>query len=415
VEAAQVKKKIMDIGNSLRSDDLFVLLDSAHIQSAAGRNKYKWICGLEGESIESSWKEMRHISASRMGDWSIFLLPYDCIYEMQEHDSAPQSWVPFTKPVHYFPEVILAETWEGEMRYWPDEEKAMDCVNSYPLEKRIIKATDLSVQFNTSEADYKLMVEQIKRDIVAGAYYEANYTIEGRVEGIFNHPFKKFESLSSISPAPFSAFFQNPDRFLISSSPERFLGKYGTKLFTQPIKGTAPRFSDTDMVGFDYLVNSEKERAEHVMIVDLVRNDLTKVCEPGTIKVPELMKIYAYTHIFQMVSTVEGQVSESADFLDLMNACFPMGSMTGAPKLEVIKTMNAYEDQSRGLYSGTIGYIDPDGDLDSSVIIRSLIGDKQQKRMAINVGGAITYDSDPDKEYEECMLKAQKMIEVLSK
>jgi para-aminobenzoate synthetase component 1 len=169
------------------------------------------------------------------------------------------------------------------------------------------------------------------------------------------------------------------------------------------------------MVGFDYLVNSEKERAEHVMIVDLVRNDLTKVCEPGTIKVPELMKIYAYTHIFQMVSTVEGQVSESADFLDLMNACFPMGSMTGAPKLEVIKTMNAYEDQSRGLYSGTIGYIDPDGDLDSSVIIRSLIGDKQQKRMAINVGGAITYDSDPDKEYEECMLKAQKMIEVLSK
>ena len=174
-------------------------------------------------------------------------------------------------------------------------------------------------------------------------------------------------------------------------------------------KGTSQRFKDEnkDAASRLHLANSIKERAEHIMIVDLVRNDLSKLCEAGTVRVEELFGIYGYRHVNQMISTISGKLVDDFNFIDTIKATFPMGSMTGAPKYIVLKFIESLESVARGWYSGSIGYIDPSGNMDSNVVIRTLLYDKSMKIASFSVGGAITFDSDPDQEYEECLLKSK--------
>jgi len=202
---------------------------------------------------------------------------------------------------------------------------------------------------------------------------------------------------------------------LFCASPERFIQKKGNRIFSQPIKGTAPRGKDAieDEVLVKLLKNDPKEKAENIMIVDLVRNDLSKIARKGSVQVDELCAVKSFATVHQLISTVSCDL-KTINFLDILYALFPMGSMTGAPKKRALELIDELEDFNRGLYSGSIGYMDPNGDFDMNVIIRSLVYNSISKRISCGVGSAITISSDAEKEYAECLVKIEKLRNVIS-
>ena len=231
------------------------------------------------------------------------------------------------------------------------------------------------------------------------------------------NPLLAFQKLNAQSPMPFAAFQKFNDKFLICASPERFLKKTDDKIVSQPIKGTIRRGKNLaeDNALKMQLQNSEKERAENMMIVDLVRNDLARSSTAGTVRVEELFGIYSYQNVHQMVSTVTATAKKGISFAEIIKNAFPMGSMTGAPKVSAMKLIEALEDTKRGLFSGAAGYITPNGDFDFNVVIRSILFDQSSGNLSFQVGSAITYDSIPEKEYEEVLLKAEAIFYVLKK
>ena len=257
-------------------------------------------------------------------------------------------------------------------------------------------------QQSESSDSYLQKVREIQECIRNGVFYEMNFCQSYEAECELD-PYRLFWELNRMAPSPFAAFYKLNDRYLIGSSPERFLQKQGQRLFSQPIKGTAKRSGGADAVEIQALKTSEKDRAENIMIVDLVRNDLSRVCEVGTVVVNELCGIYSYPNVHQMISSVSGELRPDTQFSDITEALFPMGSMTGAPKIEVMKHIDRLENFERGLYSGSVGYWYK-GDFDLNVVIRSLEYTSGYLRYA--VGGAITIDSDPQEELEECLTKA---------
>ncbi|MFN0214206.1 MAG: anthranilate synthase component I family protein [Saprospiraceae bacterium] len=290
-----------------------------------------------------------------------------------------------------------------------------------------------------SRSDYLESVETIRQHIAGGDIYEMNFCQEFFAENAKLDPVTVFERLNEIGKAPFTTFLRWRDRYLLSASPERFLKKSGQKLITQPIKGTRRRCKTAaeDEQIRQELANSEKDRSENVMIVDLVRNDLSRNCLPGSVRVEELCGIYTFATVHQMISTVSGSLGslESLGSLtdtrnnpnDLMTNdhndlialhslrdCFPMGSMTGAPKVMAMELIERYEQTRRGLYSGAVGYFSPDGNFDFNVVIRSILYNAATGYVSAQVGGAIVYDSVPEAEYEECLVKVEAMMRALS-
>ena len=236
---------------------------------------------------------------------------------------------------------------------------------------------------------------------------------------IFEHidPLEIYLKLSELSPNPFAAFYKLHDKYLLCSSPERYLKKVGDKIFSQPIKGTSKRdlinATEDEKNKKDLAVN-KKEISENVMVVDLVRNDLSRVCVEGSVKVDELFGLYTFPQVHQMISTVSGIINKDVTLADILKATFPMGSMTGAPKKSVMQLIERYEKTKRGLFSGAIGYINPDGDFDFNVVIRSLLYNSTNKYVSMQAGSAITFYSEAEKEYEECLLKMEAMKKVLA-
>ncbi|ALD20809.1 aminodeoxychorismate synthase component I [Hymenobacter sp. DG25A] len=265
------------------------------------------------------------------------------------------------------------------------------------------------------KADYLAAVQNIQEDILNGEVYELNLCQEFYAEQVLLEPVAMFHRLNAASPTPFAGFYKWEDRYLLCASPERFLRREGATLLSQPIKGTIRRGNtpETDAQQRHTLLHDEKERAENLMIVDLVRNDLARVAETGSVQVPELFGLYPFRHVWQMISTVQAQARPGTDVVDILLAAFPMGSMTGAPKIRAMQLIEQYERTRRGLYSGSIGYVLPNGDFDFNVVIRSLQYRQNTGYLSFQVGSAITYDSVPEREYEECLLKAQAMLEVL--
>ncbi len=272
------------------------------------------------------------------------------------------------------------------------------------------------LQIRTDKEEYIKNVNKIKEHILEGDVYELNYCIEFFAERAYLEDTEVYKALNEVSPMPFSTFFKDAHyRTLMCASPERFLKKEGNKLISQPIKGTARRGKtpEEDELLKNQLKNSEKERAENMMIVDLVRNDLAKISETGSVKVHEMFGIYTFDQLHQMISTVTSTIRTDIKFIDIINATFPMGSMTGAPKIKSMELIEQYENFKRGLYSGASGYITPEGDFDFNVIIRSIVFDLTKEKFSFQVGSAITFDSDPEHEYEECLLKAKAIKTVL--
>ncbi len=274
----------------------------------------------------------------------------------------------------------------------------------------------VKVQQRVPKEQYKQQVERIKNYILEGDVYELNYCMEFYAEHAVIDPLSLYLSLNQASPTPFSGFLKCQDKFLLCASPERFLKKEGRKLISQPIKGTIRRglTPEEDLQLQHQLRHDEKELAENMMIVDLVRNDLSRSCATGTVKVEEMFGIYPFRQVTQMISTIVGELRPESDLVDALARAFPMGSMTGAPKIRAMEIIEEVETTKRGLYSGAFGYITPDQDCDFNVVIRSIQYNAATGYLSFMVGSAITFDSDPDKEYEECLLKAQAMLKVLS-
>ena len=273
----------------------------------------------------------------------------------------------------------------------------------------------VEVQARISKESYIEKVNALLGYVHRGDIYEANFCMEFFAENITINPLEKFGKLNAISQTPFAVYFKNNKQYLLSATPERYLRKEGATLISQPIKGTAKRFSDSkeDEIAKLNLASDPKERAENIMITDLVRNDLSRTAQKGTVQVQELCGIYSFQQVHQMISTITSKLDNKHSLIDVLKLTFPMGSMTGAPKISAMKIIEELEATKRGLYSGAIGYFSPDGDFDFNVVIRSILYNQENKYVSFSVGSAITSLSNPENEYEECLLKAKAMHEVL--
>ncbi|HEY1018962.1 MAG TPA: anthranilate synthase component I family protein [Sediminibacterium sp.] len=281
----------------------------------------------------------------------------------------------------------------------------------------VSKSSRLAIQPRMAKEDYLQKIESIRQHIQRGDCYEINFCQEFYATNAAIDPLSVYRQLTEISPNPFACFYKLEDKYVLCASPERYLQKKGNRLLSQPIKGTFKR-NLTDTVADESLkqalIKSEKDRSENVMVVDLVRNDLSQVCKEGSVQVDELFGVYSFPQVHQMISTISGELKTDFGLAEILQASFPMGSMTGAPKRRVMELIEQYEVTKRGIYSGAIGYISPDNDFDFNVVIRSILYNATAAYLCYLVGGGITFYSDAEKEYEECLLKAAAIQKVLA-
>jgi para-aminobenzoate synthetase component I len=352
--------------------------------------------------------------------WKFGFISYDYKNQIEELLSNNFDGIQFPEK-HFFTPKILFQIKENEVEVLyhtlytaQDIDKMLTDIKSIAHTKQEFE--EINIIPRVSKKDYLANVNRLKEHIQLGDIYEVNYCQEFFAENANIDPINIYIKLNQKSPTPYSCFVKYNDKYLISSSPERFIHKKENKIISQPIKGTIKRGADEqeDEALKSQLFNDSKERSENVMIVDLVRNDLSKITQKNTVNVDELCGIYTFPQVHQMISTVSGKVEEQIDFEDVIYATFPMGSMTGAPKIRAMELIEEYEETKRGLYSGTVGYINPKGNFDFNVVIRSILYNKENSYLSFIVGGAITNKSVPEKEYDECLLKAKAMLEVLS-
>lgn len=300
------------------------------------------------------------------------------------------------------------------------------CFNYRPEEiLESIKQVELNIKHSSksngkinaaiTKNNYLKTINELKNHILRGDCYEINFCQEFFVEDAIINPLETYISLLKISPSPFSCYYKLNDKYLLCASPERFLSKQNETVYSQPVKGTAARNSNKylDDLQKQNLYNSEKERSENVMIVDLVRNDISKICAEGSVSVNELFGIYSFPQVHQLISTISGTLKKDTSFSEIIKATFPMGSMTGAPKYRVMQLIEQYEKTKRGLFSGSVGYITPQKDFDFNVVIRSILYDQTNKYLNFFAGSGITIYADANSEFNECKLKAAALEKVL--
>ncbi|WP_134089325.1 anthranilate synthase component I family protein [Olivibacter sp. XZL3] len=271
------------------------------------------------------------------------------------------------------------------------------------------------IEAKMAKENYIAAFQQLQRHIHQGDIYEVNLCQEFFAEDVALNPIEAYYRLSDISPTPFSAYFKAKEHHIISASPERFLAKRDRLLISQPIKGTAPRgkTKEEDSRLLNKLKADKKEISENIMIVDLVRNDLTKSAEPASVNVAELMGVYTFKQVHQLISTITAREKDQLELTESIKNTFPAGSMTGAPKVNAMRLIDQYESSGRGIYAGSIGYFAPDGDYDFNVVIRTLLYNTNRKRLSFHVGGAITAEANALNEYQECLLKASAILQLL--
>jgi len=352
-------------------------------------------------------------------DWLFGHLSYDLKNETDGLTSANADGVGFPDLSFFVPEVILQLS-EQELligAFDARHERIFHEICNMHVPAAPAQHLATPINNRISKEEYIHIIQQLQQHILRGDCYEINFCQEFFAEQVDIDPLQVYCSLSNTSPNPFAAYYKTGQQYLLCASPERYLKKEGERIFSQPIKGTSQRnLNDAgeDVKSKEHLYNSAKDRSENVMIVDLVRNDLSKICEEASVKVEELFGIYSFPQVHQMISTVSGQLRSDIHFIDAIKATFPMGSMTGAPKKRVMELIEQYEQTRRGIFSGAVGYITPEGDFDFNVVIRSIMYNAGSKYLSFQAGSAITFYSDPEKEYEECLLKAAAIKKVLA-
>jgi len=390
--------------------NIFAFLDSNHYQSTSSNFEWKLAAGAQ-QIIKAENKNAFAVIKE-------FHLKYPgWLFGHISYPSEKTDNIGFNHALFFVPEIIItcannklsieSSDLSAELIY--QQIIQIEIEETHPL-------TKFNIQSTITQEEYVQSILKIKNHIQRGDCYEMNYCQEFVAQNVVIHPVNLFFQLTAISPNPFSALYKNDDKYCICASPERFISKKNTTVISQPIKGTSKRIHDNieaDEISKNNLLNSSKERSENVMIVDLVRNDLSKIANEGTVKVAELFGIYSFPQVHQMISTITCETDLNTHWTEILEATYPMGSMTGAPKKKVMELTEAYEATPRGLFSGTIGYVCPNGDFDFNVVIRSIFYNRSKKIISYKAGGGITNNSDPLQEYHETLIKAAAIKEIL--
>ena len=365
----------------------------------------------------NAFEQLRNFCSHEKGNWLFGHFGYDLKNETEGLYSHHADRVGFDD-LHFFEPEWVFELNGSEMRIYGEGNAALiyNEIISLPATIESEKPGKIFLRHKIGKEDYISIIQKLQQHILRGDCYEINFCQEFFATDVELDPLFIYGRLTQLSPNPFSVLYKVNNRFCLCASPERYLKKTGNRVFSQPIKGTSKRNRGNkalDDVAKEYLVKSEKEKSENVMVVDLVRNDLSRICKPGTVEVDELFGLYSFPQVHQMISTVSGELDEAVNWIECIRATFPMGSMTGAPKKKVMELIERYEQTKRGLFSGAIGYVNPNGDFDFNVVIRSMFYNSEDKCLSFQTGSGITYYCNPEDEYKECLLKAEAMIKVL--
>lgn len=352
---------------------------------------------------------------SNKKDWIFGHLNYDLKNEFENLVSENEDSIRFPLFTFFIPKIVVLvnknECSIGAMDNI-DPQQVFTEIQNANIEENPGEKVSLKTRFTKEE--YLQTVLRLQAHLQAGDCYEICLCQEFYKEHIKLAPIQVFQRLNQLSPNPFAAFYKSGHSYLMSSSPERFLRKSGKQIISQPIKGTLKRNSLNDSeIEREQLLNDPKERAENTMIVDLVRNDLSKICTKGSVHVMEYLGVYTFPKVHQMISTIGGALDKDKKFSEIIKATFPMGSMTGAPKIKAMELIDIYERTKRGLFSGSVGYFTPEGNFDFNVVIRSVLYNEQSKYCSVQTGSAITLKSNPEAEYNECLVKLEAMEKVL--
>ena len=414
----QFKKNLLQWSNSARE---VVFLDS----NSYPQKYSSFDCVLAVDAFTSiktdyiNAFEDLHQYQGQTKDWLFGYLSYDLKNDTEDLHSANFDGLEFPDLYFFQPKkLFLLKGNQLEMHYlrFCDDEMESDFEEIIQSAIYTNLTSEVNIQQRISKEEYVVKVEKMLEHIQRGDIYEANFCMEFFAANSVINPLDVFQKLNSLSETPFSVYFKNDSQFLLSASPERYLKKIDTKIISQPIKGTSRRHAEIELDenSKKELETNKKERSENIMIVDLVRNDLSRTACKGSVEVEELCGMYSFKQVHQMISTIVSQVENTISPIEILKTTFPMGSMTGAPKISAMNIIENLEETKRGLYSGAVGYFTPNGDFDFNVVIRSILYNAQNQYVSFSVGSAITTLSDPEKEYEECMLKAKAMFAVLS-
>ena len=410
VDVKSLKQKII---HHSRAFDYSVLLNS-NSESTENEFIYAYGCKAFLSSSNQSLKKLDNFMNDK--DWLFGFFSYDLKNEIENLMSSNYIFHSIPNIFFFKPKVVVIArngllTFEVCSDLDPEQE-LNNILNYKPnaLEKKIDNLIP-----RVSKKKYLKNVKSIKEHIKKGDVYELNYCIDYYSENSIIDPCNVYNRLNSLTESPMSTLFKFKEINIISSSPERYISRRKNKVFSQPIKGTARRNSNEliDKEIRSLLTKNIKEKAENHMIVDIVRNDLSRISKKGKVKVTELGKLYSFKNVHQLISTIECEIDNNTLVSKIIESTFPMGSMTGAPKIKSMKLIDEFENVSRGIYSGSVGYFMPNGDFDFNVVIRSIIYDSNNAKLNLNIGSAITYNSTAENEYEECQLKAEAMIEAL--
>ncbi|AWM12511.1 aminodeoxychorismate synthase component I [Flavobacterium sediminis] len=416
----EFKRKLLYWANQFRE---IVFLDSNDYQQKYSH--YDCILAVEAfTSVQTDFYNAfddLHQYQSQTKDWLFGYLSYDLKNDTEKLESNNSDGLEFPDVFFFQPKkIFLLKGNELEIQYlnYIDDEIEFDLEAIISVQtKSDVKDTSLAIQINQriSRQKYLSKIDKMLDHIHRGDIYEANFCMEFYTAKASIDPLVIYEKLNLISRPPFATYLKNNKYYVLSASPERYIRKEGNKVISQPIKGTARRGQTEaeDKESIAALRSSEKERSENIMIVDLVRNDLSHTATKGSVEVEELCGIYTFKQVHQMISTVVSQVESTTSPVEIIRSTFPMGSMTGAPKISAMKIIEDLEETKRSLYSGAMGYFTPEGDFDFNVVIRSILYNSEKQYLSFSVGSAITSQSVPEQEYEECLLKAKAMFEVL--
>ncbi len=356
-----------------------------------------------------------------INDYIFGYLGYDLKNNMEDLSSNNYDGIGFSDLYFFQPKkIFFLKKGILEVKYLSEFESEIEVdlkkiQNSKFKTQNFISQDKIKIKQRVSKNNYSKKLKNILEHIHKGDIYEVNFCQEYYAENSKINPLEVYQKLNEISTPPFATFLKIKDKFLLSASPERFVKKEENKIISQPIKGTARRLPNKkeDTIIAKKLYHDPKERAENIMIVDLVRNDLSKTATKGSVKVEELCKVYSFKQVHQLISTVVSKTETDQNPIDLVKSLFPMGSMTGAPKVSAMEIIEQQEETKRGLYSGAVGYFTPDNDFDFNVVIRSVLHNSTKLYTSFIVGGAITSQSEIENEYEECMVKAEAMKKAL--
>lgn len=401
-----------------REFDSFALLDSCNVEDVKG--KYNWLAG--GGSM-SEWTLSAHclstLKSQRFQNkgWWFGRINYDLKNELEDLQSDNPRRFDSPEVVFFEAEwVVTSSNGIVQLHLHPQSNLSLsEWISLSEIQAGEEVSAPVKLEYGTSKSEYISSAKSLLDHVQRGDIYEVNYCIEFFAEKAVLAPLSTYRKLRERMAPPMSAMLRFKSEWILSMSPERYLQKTGNRLLSQPIKGTAKRSEDKDedQAIARQLFENKKERAENVMIVDLVRNDLSRVAKRNSVEVTELFGVYTFPTVHQMISTVEADLSDSFDLWDAIQATFPMGSMTGAPKHRAMQLIEQFENHKRGVYSGAIGYITPEDDFDFNVVIRTVIYDENTQNCSVSVGSALTIQANPEHEWEECQLKLKAIREVL--